>query len=53
MGSMTMLDRVVMDVIQVARTIHLITNEMFPIPPLPDPALAFAETASGDLLTGR
>jgi hypothetical protein len=37
-----MFDRIVMNVIQVMLKIPLISDHMFPVPPLPDPAFPFA-----------
>ncbi|OGS94534.1 MAG: hypothetical protein A3H31_11910 [Gallionellales bacterium RIFCSPLOWO2_02_FULL_57_47] len=48
-----MLDRIDVDVIDVPRKICFVADEVFPIPPLPYAALAFALSAFGAALAMR
>ena len=45
---MAMLDRVVVDVVQVPREVVLVANSMFPVAPLPDRTFAFAASRCAD-----
>jgi hypothetical protein len=47
----SVLDRVDMNVVDMTREIVVITNSVFPITSLPDPALSFGSTALGNLFT--
>ena len=44
-----MLDRVEMDIIHMSCKIRLIMDRVFPKPPLPNPAFAFAVAAGGEV----